>query len=66
MKASELIARLNELVENGDDIDLHFAIDMGDFIPDERPFTFRDLKFPMDFDVSWSEKSAFIVMENNE
>lgn len=66
MKASELIARLNELVENGDDIDLRFAVDLGDFIPGERPFTFCDVEFPRDFDVSWSEKRAFIVMEKQD
>lgn len=64
MKVSKIIARLNELVKDvGEDIDLHFAIDLGDFIPGERPFTFCDVEFPMDFDVSWSENQAFIVME---
>lgn len=64
MKASELISRLNTIVEDaGEDIDLHFAIDLGDIIPDERPFTFCDIEFPKDFDISWSEKRAFIVMD---
>lgn len=67
MKATEIIARLNELVKDaGEDIDLRFAIDLGDFIPGERPFTFCDVEFPMDFDVSWSEKRAFIVMEKKD
>lgn len=67
MKASKLIARLNELVKDaGEDIDLRFAIDLSDFVPVERPFTFCDVEFPMDFDVSWSEKTAFIVMENKD
>lgn len=64
MKATEIIAKLNELVKDaGEDVDLRFAIDLGDFIPGERPFTFCDVEFPMDFDVSWSEKRAFIVMD---
>lgn len=66
MKASELIAKLGELVKNGEDMDLHFAIDLGEFIHGERPFTFCDVEFPMDFDVSWSENRAFIVMEKKD
>lgn len=67
MKASKIIEKLNELIkDNGGDIDLHFAIDLGNFVPVERPFTFCDVEFPMDFDVSWSENQAFIVMEKKD
>lgn len=41
----------------------HINLKLLFFIPGERPFTFCDVEFPMDFDVSWSENQAFIVME---